>query len=357
MKPLQLFSPLTIREMTSVLNDLSHVSVAVVGDFCLDVYWPIDRSASELSLETGLATEPISSQRYSPGGAGNVVANLLALGVRRVFPIGVVGDDPFGRELNRLLRQSGIDLRSLIVQSENWATHSYVKAYVEGRELNRLDHGNFNRLSPETEALIFSRLEEVMTEVSVVLINHQVIGSIHDSPSLRRRLDRLIRERKNVCFIIDSRCYHETYAAALHKLNEREVMRTCGHPARSSDAVPIDVLEQSVRELNARWKSPLVVTRGERGCIVCDDGRLEQVAGVPLMEKTDPVGAGDTFVSALTAMVSAGKALNAAAFVANMAAAVTVKKLFQTGTATPAEILDLAGASSAFIKANPLSIS
>ncbi len=118
-------------------------------------------------------------------GLATSVVNLLALGVPRIFPIGVLGDDPFGRELGRLLHRPEIDTQGLVVQPQNWATHSYVKAYVEGRELNRLDHGNYNQLSRETEALFFSRLEQVMTQVSVVLMNHQVIGSIHDSPSFR----------------------------------------------------------------------------------------------------------------------------------------------------------------------------
>jgi bifunctional ADP-heptose synthase (sugar kinase/adenylyltransferase)/phosphoglycolate phosphatase-like HAD superfamily hydrolase len=342
MKPLQPFVPLKTQDIAATLDDLCHATVAVLGDFCLDVYWPIDRSASELSVETGLATEPVHSQRYSPGGAGNVVVNLLALGVRRIFPIGVLGDDPFGRELNRLLQRPEIDTKGLIIQPGNWATHAYVKPYVEGHEQSRLDHGNFNRLSPETEALFFSRLDEILPVVSVVLINHQVIGSIHDSPSFRERLGRVIRGNTKVCFIIDSRNYHEAYALALHKLNDREVMRACGHSTGADKLIPLDRLQQSVYELHTRWKSPLVVTRGERGCMVCDGEVVQQIFGIQLMGKTDPVGAGDTFVSTLAATISTGKKLNASAFVANIAAAVSAQKLLQTGTASPAEILGMA---------------
>jgi bifunctional ADP-heptose synthase (sugar kinase/adenylyltransferase) len=43
--------------MVSTLDHLPQVKVAVVGDFCLDIYWAIDRSASEISVETGLTTE------------------------------------------------------------------------------------------------------------------------------------------------------------------------------------------------------------------------------------------------------------------------------------------------------------
>src|SRR5208282_6035486 len=90
---LQPFQILSRAEMVSTLDNLSQVSVAVIGDFCLDFYWMIDRSASEISLETGLKTEPVRLQRYAPGGAGNVVMNLAALGVQQVYPVGILGND------------------------------------------------------------------------------------------------------------------------------------------------------------------------------------------------------------------------------------------------------------------------
>lgn len=87
---LQPFGILRRPEIASTLANLSQVSVAVIGDFCLDIYWMIDRSASEISIETGLKTEPVRLQRYTPGGAGNVVMNLVALGVQHVYPVGVL---------------------------------------------------------------------------------------------------------------------------------------------------------------------------------------------------------------------------------------------------------------------------
>jgi hypothetical protein len=39
------------------------VLVEVVGDFCPDVYWTIDRSTSETSIKTGLKTEPERQRR------------------------------------------------------------------------------------------------------------------------------------------------------------------------------------------------------------------------------------------------------------------------------------------------------
>ena len=338
---LQPFDHLTRQEIAATLDNLSHASVAVLGDFCLDVYWTLDRSASELSVETGLKTEPVKTQRYAPGGAGNVVMNLLTLGVQQIFPIGVLGDDPFGRELRRLLENRHVDNSGLLIQDEGWATHTYLKPYSDNHEQNRIDHGNFNRMSPSTEETFFAKLEDILGKVSVVLVNHQVIGSIHDSETFRKRLAHVMGSHPDVTFIIDSRGYHEAYEKAVHKLNDIEVVRACGVPVEADDVISLDDLVRHVGQLYTKWKSPLIVTRGERGCLVFDGEVPRQIFGVQLPGRTDPVGAGDTFVSTLAAITSTGTNITAAAFVANVAAAVTAQKLFQTGTATPEEILEL----------------
>src|SRR6266700_7891668 len=107
-------------EIKAIFAKLPAASVAVVGDFCLDAYWMIDPAAAEISLETGLPTRPVCQQRYAPGGAGNVVMNLIALNMASVIPVGVVGDDLFGRELCRLLDQRRINRGNLLIQAANW---------------------------------------------------------------------------------------------------------------------------------------------------------------------------------------------------------------------------------------------
>jgi sugar/nucleoside kinase (ribokinase family) len=176
----------------------------------------------------------------------------------------------------------------------------------------------------------------------VVLINHQTIGSVHDNPGFRERLLGVIRRHPQIRFILDSRGYHESYRETMHKLNDREVLRSCGHPVESVKEITEELLLQCMHQLHADWKSPLVVTRGEHGCLVMEGESIRQVLGVQLEGPIDPVGAGDTFVSALAAFLAAGVELGSAAVIANLAAALTVQKLFQTGTVTREEILQLA---------------
>jgi len=137
-------------QLQKVLKDISKVRIAVVGDFCLDAYWFIDESKSEISIETGQLTRPVKLQRYSLGGAGNVTNNLTAMGVKDVRAFGVIGPDPFGTEMVKVMQENGINSQNLIIQEENWSTHVYTKPYIADVEQNRIDFGNFNELSNAT---------------------------------------------------------------------------------------------------------------------------------------------------------------------------------------------------------------
>lgn len=93
------------KQLQKILNDLSFVKIAVVGDFCLDAHWFTDESKCELSIETGHMTRPVRQQKYSLGGAGNVTNNLAAIGIKEMRAFGVVGSDPFGADMVNLMKK------------------------------------------------------------------------------------------------------------------------------------------------------------------------------------------------------------------------------------------------------------
>ena len=49
------------------------LTIAVLGDFCLDRYLEIDPSKNETSLETGLPVHNVVNVRAQPGGAGEEI--------------------------------------------------------------------------------------------------------------------------------------------------------------------------------------------------------------------------------------------------------------------------------------------
>ena len=127
-----------LERIKEILAKLKQVKVAVYGDFCLDVYWNMDPEGSEVSVETGLRAESVERQRYSLGGAGNLVANIEALEPRSIQVIGTIGNDIFGKELHSKLESLGADTSGLMVQEENFNTYTYIKRMYGDRGVYRV---------------------------------------------------------------------------------------------------------------------------------------------------------------------------------------------------------------------------
>lgn len=326
--------------LEKIINHFSAVKIAVVGDFCLDAYWFIDESKSEISLETGQLTRPVKQQRYSLGGAGNVTNNLSAMGVEDVRAFGVIGPDPFGNEIIKLMQENGINPDNLIIQELNWSTHVYAKPYIADVENNRIDFGNFNQLSMATADRLINLLKQEIPEVDVVIINQQVLSGIH-TPYFRKQLVSIIKGFSKKIFIADSRHFSEAYDGAYRKMNDREAANLIGLEKDSDDVVLYSEVKDAAIELFQKFGKPLFITRGERGSVIVDEGGVTDIYGLMIISKVDPVGAGDSFLSGAAATLAAGYNMQVAAEIGSYVAGVTVQKLFQTGTASPEEILKM----------------
>ena len=120
--------------LEQILNRIPHLTVGVLGDLFLDRYLDIDARLTEPSIETGLDAYQVTRVRASPGAAGTVINNLVALGVRQVYPVAVIGDDGEGYEL----RQALADLRVVALEAVfAWSgrrTPTYTKPMLHSEE-------------------------------------------------------------------------------------------------------------------------------------------------------------------------------------------------------------------------------
>src|SRR5436305_1526921 len=106
---------LTTETIDRVLDRLPRLTIGVLGDLFLDRYLDIDAALTEPSIETGLDAYQVVNVRSYPGAAGTIVNNLVALGVGRVVPIAVIGDDGEGYELRQALdRMPTVDPTAVI---------------------------------------------------------------------------------------------------------------------------------------------------------------------------------------------------------------------------------------------------
>src|SRR5260370_11048266 len=95
---------LTDSILDQILSRIPALRIGVLGDLFLDRYLEIDAALTEPSLETGLDAYQVVRVRSLPGAAGTIINNLVALGVSRVEPIAVIGDDGEGYELRQALK-------------------------------------------------------------------------------------------------------------------------------------------------------------------------------------------------------------------------------------------------------------
>jgi rfaE bifunctional protein kinase chain/domain len=327
-------------QLQKILEDISSVKIAVLGDFCLDAYWFIDESKSELSIETGLMTRAVRQQKYSLGGAGNVTSNLAAMGVKDIRAFGVIGPDPFGSEMVNIMKRTGIDTTNILIQDENWSTHVYTKPYIADQEQNRIDFGNFNQLSNKTADRLIERLSDEAGKVDVVIINQQVLSGIH-TEYFRKRLVEVIAKYPDTVFIADSRNYSDFYEGSYRKMNDHEAVHLCGIKKDPEEIVLYSEAIDAAKTLFKRYQKPLFITRGSRGSLVVNEEGVSQIFGLMIISKIDSVGAGDSFLAGSASALAAGYPLITAAEIGSFVAGVTIQKLFQTGTASPEEILHI----------------
>lgn len=327
-------------QLQKIQDDISTVKIAVVGDFCLDAYWFIDESKSEISVETGQKTRPVREQRYSLGGAGNVTNNLTAMGVKDVRAFGVIGNDPYGTEMVKIMRINGINPDNLLTQEEEWATHVYTKPYVGDFEEGRIDFGNFNQLSTETADQLIQNLRNTVPDVNLIIINQQVMSGIH-TEYFKKELVKVILSFPEKIFIVDSRDYNDYYDGAYRKMNDTEAARLFGLKKEVTDVVLHSEIKEAAVHLYQKFGKPLFITRGSRGSVIIDENGVTDIFGLMIIAEVDTVGAGDSYLAGAASTLAAGYGMKEAAEIGSYVAGVTVQKLFQTGTASPEEILSI----------------
>ena len=337
-------------DLNLLFTRLGEQRFAVLGDFCLDAYYFLDQAGSEISVETGLRTNAVRSMRFTPGGAGNVAANLTAMGARHVYALGVVGDDLFGREYLSILASRGVNTDHMVVQPREWNTCVYTKRYDAGTEKPRIDIGNFNRLDPSSIDLLLDGLQKLLPDLDVVLINQQLLNGIH-TPEFRGKLKPIIRAADGKIFLLDSRDFNDEYQGTLRKVNDREAALAAGLNPAEGEYTHVENVRRAARRLYERWGAPVFITRGNRGSLVFDGQNPHEIPGLHMLGEIDTVGAGDSVFAGLAAGLAAGFDYGRSLLFATYAAGVTIQKRFVTGTANPDEIRTLAG--SAEFNLNP----
>src|SRR5437763_16308727 len=97
--------------LTTIIESFPRLTITVLADLVADEF--IYGEISRVSREAPVLILKHRDRTVVPGGGGNAVYNLAALGVT-VLPVGVVGDDEPGRLLLRAFRQKHIPVSGIL---------------------------------------------------------------------------------------------------------------------------------------------------------------------------------------------------------------------------------------------------
>jgi len=308
---------------------MKNVRVAVIGDICLDIYWRADMRLSELSRETPHYMLPIVEERMSPGGGGNVAANMAVLKPSKVHTIGVIGDDWRGAELIKLLNASYIDTSGLIPIPGRF-TSTFCKPLRMGYshvvyEDPRLDFLNHEPLSEEIENMLTEELTKIAHKIDVLCISDQLPFGI-----ITERLRKFINNlpKFGVTVIADSRERINLFKDCIIKPNEIE----------GTKAAQVEDFNEAALKLAKNRE--VVMTLGAGGSLYAEKGSLTHIPARVVRGEIDIVGAGDSFLSGFALATATGANRIEAASFAGLCSEVTIQKIGTTGTATAEEILE-----------------
>jgi rfaE bifunctional protein kinase chain/domain len=328
-------SPLSLSLVERILESVGRLTIAVLGDLFLDRYLDIDSALTEPSLETGLDAYQVVGIRANPGAAGTVVNNLAALGVGRVLPIAVIGDDGEGYELRQALERMNVYSSGVLTRADR-RTPTYTKPMLHEagqppRELNRLDIHNRTPLPEEAEVGLLAFLEKSWPTLDGVVVLDQVsqpeCGVI--TSRVRQRIAELTRQSPRP-ILADSRERIGLFREVGIKPNQRE----CQH------ATGVSHLFEAVKRLSNQTHGPVFCTRAEHGILLAQPGRddLIEVPAFPVAGPIDPVGAGDSTSAGIICALASGLAPAEAAAFGNLVASITVQQIGTTGTASPEQV-------------------
>ena len=330
--------------LCALLEAFPALRIGVVGDFFLDSYLECDPALNEKSLETGKTCYQVIGYRRQPGAAGNVAANLCALGVGAVEAVGYCGDDGEGYELRRAMRRLGLDLAGFLTApgrlTPTYGKTCYVASNQRDRpvleELERLDIKNRRPTPINIQRALIDHVRQRLSQWDGLVLIDQVAEANCGvlTTRVRRAITAALGSQPELVVLADSRTRIGLFERTILKPNQREARAALG----GHGSLSLKAARHHARVLSNQTGRPVFLTLGNRGILVTDGSTVEHVPAVHLTSPVDPVGTGDTCAAALSAALASGASLTEAAAVACLTASITAQQVGTTGTASPIEL-------------------
>jgi len=302
--------------------------ILVIGDLIIDHYlWG---KCERISPEAPIPVVNVNYENVVLGGAGNVVNNLVALGVHTDV-LSVIGDCEVANELKTLLSKINVSTKHLIREVGRLSSKKS-RIIASQQQVIRYDRESDNDISLESQQNLFDKYKKILKQYNIVLFSDYGKGVLTDS--LTRDL---IKEANNlgIKVIVDPKGinYSKYSGAYLLTPNKKEASL-----ATNINIVDDSSLLAAITQLKEKCSLNLsLITLSEDGVAIYDNDL--RVHPTVAREVFDVTGAGDTVLAALGYALSCNYDIDQAVEFANLAAGVVIGKI-GSATATIDEIID-----------------
>ncbi|MDE1151811.1 MAG: D-glycero-beta-D-manno-heptose-7-phosphate kinase [Micavibrio sp.] len=317
-------------ENSALFDDLTRLSqsrVLCLGDVMLDrfIYGSIERISPEAPIPVLL----VEREKAMLGGAGNVVANIAALGAKAVL-LAVVGDDLNGRDIEQQLKDLGVEPALETAKGRQTTVKS--RFVSGGQQMLRVDREKTAAVPADIEDRIIARAESLMVSCGAVILSDYKKGLLTD-----RIVTKVIdcARSHGIPVIVDPKGQDFTRyrGATVITPNRKELEAATAMTAATDE----DVRAAAMKLITGCDITTVLATRSQSGMslISADAEPLHIPANV--REVFDVSGAGDTVIATFAAALAAKVTMRSAALLANIAAGIVVGKP-GTAVARPDEI-------------------
>ena len=305
-------------DLAAAVRRLAHTNVLVIGDVMLDRY--TYGEVTRISLEAPVPILAIEREVALPGGAGNVVRNLTALGAATAF-ISVVGDDQAGSDLTGLIGGQPNVEPWLLVQGGRTTTLK-TRLIAAGQQLLRADREQTDPIHPKLADRLLRIAVDAMAATSVTVLSDYGKGVL--SADVPARLVEAARKTGRKLIVDPAR--QRLLPLCRRRRGDAEPPGT-GRCRAHAGGYAKPAIVAAAQHLRAQHGfGAVVVTRGNDGMTLVD-GTGSQHFPAEAADVFDTSGAGDTALATLGAALAAQLSLPVAVRLANLAAGISVGKV------------------------------
>lgn len=323
--------------LLSLIKTFRGKRVLVIGDMVADQYWlgrptRIARDAPVLILE-------LQEERTIPGGATNVAVNVRSLGAE-VFLAGVVGDDLPGQQLRRAISDLDMHQDGLFTdKTRPTSTKTRILAgspQIVQQQVVRIDRVDASEVREPCKQQMIDYIQHVLPDMDAIVLADYENGVI--SPDIIQSCIPMARELNKVIVVDSHGSLFRFQGVTALTPNQPEAELTLGMSILNQ----AELDEAGQRLLDGSNAKGVLITRGSEGMSLFEVGKVPLHLPIHRLAQTSEIvdtnGAGDTVAATFTLALTAGASMAEAAYLANAAAALVVRRL-GCASNTPEELM------------------